>query len=55
MQNGKNRPDIPLPSAAVVLNAFNTVFSKPNENDPKINSILLWYVTEVLPHIHVSS
>jgi len=38
-----------------VLLAYQNVYSNPNNNDPKINNILLWFVTEVLPIVHVSS
>ena len=38
-----------------MLLAYQNVYSNPNNNDPKINNILLWFVTEVLPIVHVSS
>ena len=38
-----------------MLLAYHNIYSNPNDNNPKINKILLWFVMEVLPIVHVSS
>jgi len=49
------RKESRLSAADVVLLTYHNVYSNPNDNNPKINNILLWFVMEVLPIVHVSS